>query len=178
MAVPTGEYDLVASVDLSPLFGVLETESKVSLTRPGAEVLDQRLKELASDDPNVRRRALYDLRYFPKEGERIVPELVKALSDGDEHVRGAALSVFYAFPDAAREQVDLVLGIVTGDGSESERGRAAYFVARFAPEDPKVEKALIDAVESAEGPVKRRLQGALDYYRRMHPKKEPEKSGS
>ena len=168
MAVPTGEYDLTASVDLTPLFGVIEKKTTVSVTRPGKNVLDEQLKKLDGGEPNARVRALYDLRYFPKEGARIVPVLVKILKGEDASLRGAAISVLGAFPAEMAEHLDLVISIIAGDGSESERSNAAYLLARVAPKDERCEKALLDAASSSEGTMKPRFDGALNNYRRRH----------
>ena len=168
MAVPTGEYEMTASVDLTPLFGVIEHKTTVTITRPPENALDVRLEQLNSEDANVRQRALYDLRYFPKEGNRIVPRLVEILESDDANLRSAAISVFNAFLKEAAAHLDLLVGIATGEGSVNERGGAAYLVARVAPKDEKYEKVLTDGVESSEGYMKRRFEGALSYYRRRH----------
>ena len=64
MAVPSGKYEVVASVDQAPLFGEIRGKARVGVTVPGEEILEQRLEELKSEDAGVRRTALIDLRYF------------------------------------------------------------------------------------------------------------------
>jgi len=173
VAVPSGEYELTASVDLSPLFGVLSKKTSVTVARPRDDILDVRLEELAGADANLRRRALYDLRYFPKQGDRVVPALVAILEGDDASLRPAAIGVLGAFPKEAAGHLDLILSITTGKGSESERGGAAYLLARIAPKDDRYEKALTDGVESSEGYPKRQFEGALGLYRRRHNPEKP-----
>ena len=173
MAVPSGEYELTASVDLSPVFGVLTKKTTVTVARPRDDILDVRLKELASGDPSEVRRAIYDLRYFPKDGERIVPALVSVLEGKDANLRQAAISVFGSFPKGAAEHLDLILSIATDTEGGYARGRAAYLLARFAPQDEKYEKALTDGVKSSEGSLKRQFESALDQYRRRHNQDKP-----
>jgi hypothetical protein len=166
--VPTGEYDLTAKVDLSPVFGVLEHKQKIRLTQPGADVLEKRLAALDSDDAKVRRTAIYDLRYFPKEGAKVVPKLIEIVKSGDKTLVPAALSVLGAYQKEALEHIDLLVSIMSGDGSASERMGAAYLVGRIAKKDPKIEQALVDGVESTEGTLKQRFEYALSTYRRRH----------
>ena len=173
MAVPSGEYELTASVDLSPIFGVLTKKTSVTVARPRDDILDVRLKELTGEDVNARRKALYDLRYFPKQGAKIVPALVQVLTGDDANLRPAALSVLGAFPKEAAGHLDLILSITTGEGNDSERGGAAYLLARIAPKDGKYEKALTDGVKSSEGNLKRRFESALGLYRRRHNPQKP-----
>jgi HEAT repeat protein len=166
VAVPTGSYELHASLDLSPVFGVVEHTETLTVDRPPADVLDQRLGELASEDANARRKAVYDLRYFPEDGERVVPAVVKCLSDLEESVRLAALSVLAAFPGEAAEHTDVFLGILCGTESASkyERGSAAYLLGRVAPASEEVEKALREAAASEDETVNRRAEYALRTY--------------
>jgi len=177
VAVPTGDYDLIASVDLSPVFGVLTYEGTVSVRRPGADVLGQRLRELAGDDAKARRRALLDLRYFPDHGDRVVPALIGVLEGDDENLKYLALSVLGSYPKEVAGHLDLILGIATGKGKDNERGGAAYLLARVAPKKEEYEKALAEGVESSEGYMKRRFESALKLYRRRHPPPGPREEG-
>jgi HEAT repeat protein len=166
VAVPTGSYELRASLDLSPVLGVIEHAETLIVTRPPADILDRRLEELSSENGSVRRTAVYDLRYFPEDGERIVPFLLNCLKDREGSVRLAALSVLTAFPKEAAEHVDVYLAILGGGDAvvKYERASAAYLLGRVAPKSEEVEKALRNAATSDDETVKRSAEYALRTY--------------
>ena len=157
VAVPTGEYTLLYSLDLSPVFGVLEYEETVEIAQPPADILEKRLEQISSEDATARRAAIADLRYFPDEGERIVPALVAALKKADDSARPLILSVLSAFPAQAAEYLDTFLGILeTGKGYEPVY--AAQLLARMAPADEMIRKAMEKAAASASDQLEKRLE--------------------
>jgi hypothetical protein len=164
VAVPTGSYEVTARVDLTPLFGVVETTRTVELTRPPADVLDRRLAELSAEKEAVRRTAAYQLRYFPDDGERIVPALLTRLEDEESSVRLAALSVLGSFGDEAAEHVDRYLAILESGKTSYEKASAANLLGRVAPASETVERALRAAAASEDPTVERRAEYALKAY--------------
>lgn len=165
VAVPTGEYELKAAIDLSPVFGEIEHECAVPVTTPPENVLDRRLEQLASDDPNVRRIAVIDLRYFPGHGDRVFPALLGALDDEEPAVRSIALSVMISYPAQAAAHADVYLEILLGDRAAAEKATAAYLVGRFAPASPEAEAALTKAIDDAPEAYRPRFESALNQYR-------------
>ncbi|MCP3859723.1 MAG: hypothetical protein GY704_08735, partial [Phycisphaeraceae bacterium] len=101
--MPSGKYELTASLDLSPVFGIITSRHEVDLKVPGPEILDEHLKSLESPDANIRTQALYQLRYFKQDAERVVVALAAAMKDESEGVRSAAMSVFMAYPEHAKK---------------------------------------------------------------------------
>ena len=166
VAVPTGEYAVECSLDLTPLFDVVRHTETVEVVLPGPNLLDERLSQLDSEDGNVRYRAVLDLRYFTTEGARVVPALLQSLKDPEMRVRNVALTAFYRFPKEAAEHIDVFLGILQGNVSIGEKANAAYVLGRFAPVDAKYEKALVSAKAAAEDNYKPRFSSALTAYRR------------
>ncbi len=164
MAVPSGSYDLTASLDLSPVFGIIASSQPVEVTVPGPEVLDEHLKKLESEDANVRMRTIYDLRYFREDAERVVPVLLARLQDRDETVRGAALSVFISYPTGAEKNVSVFLPFLA-DGTDREKLTAFQLVARNAPAGEEFLAALEKALAEAPENYKYTYKSNLDRYR-------------
>jgi len=168
VAVPTGEYDATAKVDLSPVLGVIENLISVEIRQPEGDVLATRLEELQSEEANVRRRAAIDLRYFPEDGEKVVPALLGRLDDESGYVRSASLSVLASYPEQAGKHADRFLSILEGGEKTTigERLGAAHLLARTAPLDPRYEAALQAALKSATEIYQLSYQAALTNFRR------------
>ena len=173
VAVPAGEYELHASIDLGTPFGVIEDVTTVTIAPPSADILEKRLKELESEDSEVRRLALIQLRYFRSDGEKVVPALLGRLEDKDPTIRMVALSVFSAFPQQAKEHLDLFLGLLRAElgVSLSEKVQAAYLLARHAPWDEEVLAAILKA-EEAGGSRRVSFSSARKQYQRRFPKEQ------
>jgi hypothetical protein len=178
--VATGEYEVHASVELGTPFGVVEATEKVSILVPAEEILEQRLAELTSEDPQVVRAALVDLRYFRSDGDKVAPALLSMLDHEDDMLRMVALSVLNAYPDHAKKHLDLFLEILadTEGRTTSERVQAAYLVARNAPAGEKYRAALEAAVENADDTYVVSYRSALRMYDRRHAPKEEPREGS
>ncbi len=166
MAVPAGEYEIRASLDLTPLFGVLTCANPVSVYEVPADILERRLAELGSENAALRRNALIDLRNFRDDGDVVVPAVLKLVSDADESIRGLALSVLQSFPKQAVGVIDVVLPILESKTvSTYERSSAGWIVARFAPASERAEKALAAALEAAEENYRPQYENMLKQYR-------------
>ncbi len=176
VAVPTGRYDLEASIDLKPVLGRIEHLGAIDLVIPSKKILEERLAQLESGIVNTRRAALVDLRHFPEDGETVFPKLMACLEDEDAGIRMLALSVMTAYPTRAAEQADRFIGILTGDESvsTSEKANAAYLLSRFAPVSEKVGAALEQALAEADDSLKTRLKYAVENYRRRVAPPDPE----
>ena len=166
VAVPTGRYEIEATVDLSPLFGTIEHHGTVDVVVPSEKVLADRLAQLESEDVNQRRAALLDLRYFREDAEKVVPAIIKCFDDEEETIRMYALSAMSAYPAQAPTYVDRYFEILAGEDGVSVRGYAAYLLGRFAPVSDRAEQALLAALEGAEANLKSRVESALTTYRR------------
>lgn len=166
VAVPTGNYEIEASVDLSPLFGKIEHFGAVDVVLPSEKILNDRLAQLESEDVNQRRMALIDLRYFREDAEKVVPALVACLDDGEEVIRMVALSVLMAYPEQAAAHVERFYSMLESEDGVSVRGNAAYLISRVAPVSDRAEQALMNALESADENLKSRIESALTTYRR------------
>lgn len=176
VAVPTGRYDLKASVDLRPVFGEIEQFSAVDFVAPTEKILEERLAQLESENVSVRRNALIDLRYFPKDGEVVFPELMACLDDEDPNIRLIALSVMMAYPAQAAEEVDTFIEILLGDESVSmsEKSNAANLLGRYVPVSKEVGEALEKAWAAADGNLKLRMKYAVEAYRKRAAPPAPE----
>ncbi len=166
--MPTGRYDLEASLDLSPVYGKLDHVTTVDITVPSEAVLAERLEQLKSEDVNVRRGALIDLRYFRQDGDKVFPALLECLSDTESVIRMVALSVMMAYPKQATEHVDTFIAIVEGgpEVSVSERSNAIYILARYVPPSEMITEVLEKAWENADESFKPRMQSAIEQYRK------------
>jgi HEAT repeat protein len=164
VAEPSGEYDLLCSVDLSPLYGKIEEKKSVAITQPPADILDRRLAELESEDVGVRSTAASDLAYFEGEGERVFPALLTCLDDPEEDVAQSALYSLYYYPVQIKAHTEYFLKLLC-DMEKPQRfqERAAYYLGRYGDASAKVEKALEEAVKANENPSSsRRLEYALN----------------
>lgn len=168
MAVPTGEYELTARIDLSPVFGVLEHRKILRIDTPPPDLLKRRLADLKSDDPKVCRAALRDLRYFPKDGKRIVPAIVKLLKRDLDKVKTNALYTLRSYPEMAARYCRVYLRILLSDAPASERAAAGELLGRVAPKHQDIEKALVEGMEASRGYLKTQYERALREYRRRH----------
>ena len=168
VAVPTGHYDLEASVDLHPVFGKFEQLGTIDFVTPSERILEDRLAQLEADSVNARRAALIDLRYFREDGEKVFPKLMACLNDEDAGIRMIALSVMMAYPKQAAEHVDTFIEILLGDESVSmsEKSNAANLLGRYVPVSDKVGAALEKAWAGADENLKLRMKYAVDSYRK------------
>jgi HEAT repeat protein len=161
--VPSGKYEVLASVDLSPLFGEVNGKAEVEVSVPGKEILDQRLRQLKSEDANVRRTALIDLRYFKRDADVVAPALVERLDDPDLMIRRIAVSVLMSYPEHAAKHCDKVLPMLHHE-DQSMRYMAAQLLGRCAPKSDAVEKALEKALEEAPENYARIFESSLTNY--------------
>lgn len=166
VAVPTGNYEVTCVIDLNPFFGVVTKKATLDLVAPGPEGVDQRLKELSSEDKDVRRTALFDLMYFPKSKEKVFAALLPLLDDPDGGFRAMVISVMSSFPHQAMKHVDRFIEIALDEKRDvSERGSAAWFLAQSAPASEKVEKCLAKLAESEDPKEKQYFQWQIRNYR-------------
>jgi len=170
VAVPSGKYELSASVDLSPLFGVIASTQTVDVKVPGPEVLDEHLKDLESEDANVRVQAIYKLRYFKPDAERVVAALASALEDPEEGVRAAAMSVFNSYPEHAKKHLDVFVKLLSTGGNR-QRYTACSLLARVAPWDEKILAAMKAAKEAGPTNYETAFQSTIDRYVRKYTRK-------
>lgn len=166
MAVPTGDYELTATVDLSPYFGLVTHSGEIHIDLPPADLLEQRLQELDSESEETRRLALLELRHFKHAAERVLPAVLDRLEDGSPAVRSTALSVLAYYRVQAIEHVEVFLRFLEEGETDPERVNAAYALASLAPVSPEIEKVLVDAFEGAAESQKMRFESALRNYRR------------
>jgi HEAT repeat protein len=170
---PSGKYELHASVDLGHLFGVIEHQATIEIVQPGPAALDERLKQLESEDPNVRRTALIDLRYFKKDADRVVPAVVGRLDDEDANVRMIAMSVLISYPKGAAEHHEKILEILECAEAISVRSMAVQLLARSAPSSDAVEAALVKALEKTDDRYRRLFESQLQRYRQRTGRAQP-----
>lgn len=165
--MPAGQYDLEASIDLSPVLGKIVQLGTVDLVIPSEKILEERLTQLTSEDVNVRRAALIDLRNFREDGEAVFPKLMVCLDDEDSNIRMLTLSVMMAYPTQAAEHVDTFIEILLGDESVglSEKSNAASLLAYYVPVSEKVGAALEKAYAAADDNLKLRMKRAVERYR-------------
>lgn|GEM_PF-2414117 len=175
VAEPSGGYDLLCAVDLSPLYGKIEEKHSIVITQPPADILDRRLAELESENPVVRSTAVRDLAYFEGQGPRVFPALAACLDDPSEAVATSAIYSLYYYPEQIKANPACFLKVLRNrEKPQQVRNRAAYYLGRFAPKNAQIEKALKKAVEALEDPSSNgTLVYALKQYRdRMNEKSE------
>jgi HEAT repeat protein len=167
MAVPSGRYELTASVDLSPVFGILEHNATVDVVIPGPDAINDHLKSLASEDKNVRRTALIALRYFKEDAERVVPALLTCVKDPELNIRTIALSVLMSFQTQAKEHLDVFMKILSGgkDVDFSEKSMAVQALCRLAPSSDEVDAAMVKALAESPENYKALFESQLKRYR-------------
>jgi len=174
VAVPTGRYDVTLSIDLSPIFGVVTAKKTLDITRPGPDALDKRITELASEDKQVRQTALFDLMYFPKDGEKIFAALLPLLDDPDSQFRGCVIQVMSRFAPQAVKHLDRFIEICLDPERDlQERGSAAWFLAQHAPAGEKVEKCLATLAETKDPKEKRWFEWSITTYRKRTAEMKP-----
>lgn len=181
VAVPSGEYTLASSVDLTPAFEKIESETTIRITQPPPDILDRRLGELESGDAEVRNKAAMDLAYFEEEGERVFPALLDHLDDPDQSVRVNVMEAMGYYPDQLRKHSKVFLELLRDRENEKYlRSVAAEYLGRHAPLKDEVRKALEKAAISfVNDPLAQFFMRARDSYRRrVKADKESEKRGS
>jgi hypothetical protein len=177
VAVPTGSYDVTASVDLTPIFGIESTTAILDLVKPGREAFARRLEQLGDDDPEVRREAMIDLYNFREEREKVSAAAAKLLRDPDPQIRALAVGHLLRSPEIAKNHLEDLLWILekSEGGHWNDRANAALFLSAVAPRSERVARALEAAATSEEENLALLAKTALDQYRRRHP---PEEGGS
>lgn len=168
VAVPSGEYTLASSVDLTPAFEKIESETTIRITQPPPDILDKRLEELESNDVEVRNKAAKDLAYFEEEGEHVFPALLAHLDDPDQSVRVNAMEAMASYPDQLKMHSKVFLKLLRDRESEKYlRSVAAEYLGRHAPLEDEVKKALEKAAISfVNDPLAQFFLRARDNYRR------------
>lgn len=165
MAVPTGKYLVRASIDLSPLFGVIEQEIPIEIIQPGRNALEQNLAALGDEDPNARREALRQLQFFPGHGEKIAARVVDLVRDPDPDVRSMAIQVLIRYLDSLKPHAGKLLPLLTDENlSDHPRMAVAFMVASHAPPGRAVEAALSKALEIVDAKNRMGIRSALDLY--------------
>jgi HEAT repeat protein len=168
-AVPSGEYEITVSIDLTPVFGKLELAQTRQIERPSADAFERRLKDLASEDPKVRRKAVAELPYFGAQRKRVGPAIVACLSDPDGIVRRMALATLQGFAKEAAEHADTILRILEDRNGRArgERTNAALLISRTTPPSDRALAALEGALKDAASEWDKKIfQSALDAYRK------------
>jgi hypothetical protein len=164
--VPAGEYEVVFLLDLSPLFADFEPSRTLGLVPPPPDAIDRRIEELASDDPEVRRKAVQDLPYFSRHRRRVGWALAACLADPDGVVRRLALASLQSYPDRAAAYADTILDILEdGGGIRGERTNAALLASRTTPPSDRALAALERALEEGTEAEKPIFRSALEAYR-------------
>ena len=152
VAEPSGEHSVKIFLDLSPFYGKIEDERTVKIIRPPADILEQRLAELKSEDPQVRRTAALDLAYFQDAGDRVFPALTACLQDPEEQVRTYAVYSMGRYPKQVEKKADVFLEILRDESfSKNLKARCALLLGRYGPLTGEVEKALEKAGEAFRG---------------------------
>jgi len=169
VAVPSGTYDARVELDLGPL-GRFERDLSLAITAPPADVLARRLRQLESEDPAERLAAVCDLAWFERDADRVVPAIVRCLSDPDRDIRQGALGAFFAFPEAAYRHRDRILALVRGgpDVHLDTRQTAAILAANLTPYAQDVEAALKALAADRDEELRRVGECALATYRSLH----------
>ena len=168
VAVPSGEYILDSSVDLSPLFEKIAVKNTVRIDQPPPDILERRLAELESDDGDVRNEAAMDLAYFEGEAARVFPALLAHLEDPVQSVRVNALEAMGHYSEQLGKHSKVFLKLLGDEEKELYmRSVVAEYLGRHAPLSEEVEKALekaaISFVNESLGPF---FVRARDSYRR------------
>jgi len=175
VAEPSGEYTATCSVDLSPAFGTIVSERKITITRPPADILDRRLEELRSEDENTRRAAAIDLSYFENDGERVFPALLECFKSAKGPLRSTALLSMGSYPEQIAAQSALFVKLLLDEKeSESIHRSAAYYLAQYAPIDGNVQKALDKTKEAYK---ESRYSGTFEYYANLYKKRAKDADG-
>ena len=165
-AVPSGEYEIRATLDLTPVFGKIETIETRRIEPPPADAFERRLAELRSRDPLVRRKAISDLPYFGRQRKRVGPALIACLADPDGVVRRMILAILQGFRAEAAENAGTILGILESRSGRvrGERTNAALLVSRTTPPSARALAALEGALKDAEEWERTIFRSALDAY--------------
>jgi HEAT repeat protein len=170
--VPPGPYEAIASIDLGPGLGRFEHRWSVTIEAPPPGLLEKELRALRSKDPGTRQAAVYELRWYVRDGERVVPVLLGRLSDEDWSVREAALYALRAFPDRVSKHVKVILGILRDEKAPQDpRLSAARLLGETAPPSAEVEAALVALVSSGDEHSREVGRYVLDRYRERHAKR-------
>lgn len=155
------------SVDLSPLFGTIEATRLVDIKQPARNALWRNIEALSSKEAVTRREALRQLQFFPEFRAEVVRNVLELVNDPDARVRTMVINVLVCSrglrPKEARKLAPLLKDPRWGDHT---RRNIAWLVARYAPKEREVEKALEFALGLVEKEVRKGIQQALDYYRK------------
>jgi hypothetical protein len=157
--VPTGEYEVEASVDLTPVFGKLRRTERLLIERPGPDALDKAIARLEAAAPDDRWAAVDDLRWFAGHGDRIVPLLVRIVAEREE---GALFSAIYAlaeYPDQAELTRPALLPLL--GGKEPAGCTAAWVLGILFPKAQRLAEAYRAAHDRAEWTLVEKAATAL-----------------
>ena len=134
MAVPTGDYVVRTSIDLSPLFGEVQGEKRLRIEQPGPDAIEKHLARIEAVKAGKRFNIISELAYFEDSGDRVVPALVEIISRSDGSDRIAAIFALEDFPDHARLAKDALLSLLSLFGKYDDPGSfAAAVLGRFYP---------------------------------------------
>jgi hypothetical protein len=134
VAVPTGEYELRTSIDLSPLFGEVKGEARLRIEQPGPDALAKHLARIEAVKAGDRFKIIGELVYFEDSGDRVVPALVEIISRSDGPDRISAIFVLEDFPDHARLAKEALLSLLSLHGNYDDPGSfAAAVLGRLYP---------------------------------------------
>jgi len=162
VAEPSGEYTVTCSVDLSPLFGKIVSEKKITITQPPADILEKRLAELRSDNEQTRISAAHDLAHFQKDAERVFPALQTCFGSADDPLKNAAFNSMGSYADQIAVHFEFFIKIL-GDSKhhDSIRARTVMYLSGYGPIDPRIQTALDEAKEALKASD---LGPSLKYY--------------
>lgn len=169
VAEPSGEYEVLCLVDLSPIYGEIKQKTVLNIIRPPKDILEIRLKELESKDKSIQQRAAYDLAHFPEQGERVFQALLSHLNDPDEDLQTAVFSSMGNYKEQVKNHLALYLKILKDEkASEYFRSSSASNISLYAPIDPKTEQALEDALKAFQG---HSYESSFKYYLQRYQKR-------
>ena len=131
MAVPTGEYEVRTSADLSPLFGVVEGRKRLRIEQPGPDALERLIDRLDSLDSPDRPSLVDELALFTDDGERVAPLLLEIVGREDDSARFSAIYGLREFPEHVEETKGVLLPLL--DTTEPIGGAAALVLGALYP---------------------------------------------
>ncbi|NNG04123.1 MAG: hypothetical protein HKM95_08475 [Inquilinus sp.] len=79
----------------------------------GPDQVDILSASIASDSPEIRRRALWIVKAIGPSAEGAMPAVIAALDDQDVRVRSAAIRALYRFPEHTRRASPILLELLT-----------------------------------------------------------------
>ncbi len=118
----------------------------------------------------MRVEAVYELRFFVRDGKRAVPALLARLSDSEEDVRYATLFSLHSFPAEATPHANRILEILRGGPGISTRMRqsAAYLLATSYPLLDEVMQGLTSLSQEKDDGLAQTGRQTLEIYRMRH----------